>query len=141
MSKASTFAIVASLPALDGKPGRFVGKSDCGTQFAVLHQVVGEWQFKAGPWTFATWASCAERVVCGDAKAITWPDAQMCLSAGALVFLAGVNNAPSEPASTGGPAAATATAEEPPPASVREPSSLMPAAPIRDHCRISGCGD
>jgi hypothetical protein len=42
--------------------------------------------------------------------------------------------------STGGPAAATATGEGNPPASV-QPSSLTPAAPITDHCRIAGCGE
>jgi hypothetical protein len=138
---ADTFQIVATLPSLDGKPERYVGKCADGEQFAVLHKVAGHWAIKAGPWTFAVWAACAERCVAGDARALTWSDAQMCLAAGALVFLSGVNAAPADNHSAGSLSLSPAD-DAPPPVSL--PSSDPAAAPTAHHCHLghlAGRGD
>lgn len=132
------FNIVATLPALDRGPERYVALSADGTQIAVLHKAAGQWAFRAGPWTCATFISCAERVLCGDQRAITWPEAQLCLAAGALAMIGGAHQRAAAgqqdqpPASPGiGDAAA------PPP----DHSSPPVAAPVSPHCAIGGCGD
>ena len=128
------FNIVATLPALDRGPERFVAMSADGSQIAVLHKAAGQWAFRAGPWTFATWQSCAERIVCGDPRAITWSDAQQCLSAGILAMMGGMMQTP-QPEQP--PAPGIGAGDAPPPVNAAPPV----AAPLADHCRIAGCGE
>lgn len=69
----------------NGTP-RKVALSKDRLQFVVLIQIGLQWTIQAGPWSYETMLRCAENVVAGDPRAITWPDAQLCLSVGYLAL-------------------------------------------------------
>lgn len=87
MAEATTWQIVGTVPAFDRGPVRHVALSQDGAQFALLLDGAGGWKIHSGPWSFGTLEACAERVVAGDARAITWSDAQLCLAAGHLALM------------------------------------------------------
>lgn len=79
--------VIGSVPANDGGPKRHVVLSKDGARFGLLFERYGTWNFKGGPWTYETMLRCAENIVAGDKRAITWPDAQLCLAAGYLAII------------------------------------------------------
>lgn len=87
MNAAPEWDIVGTLPASDGGPKRHVAVSLDEAQFVVLFERLGDWHIKAGPWTFDVLTRCAENVVAGDKRALTWPDATLCMAAGHCALL------------------------------------------------------
>ncbi len=111
--------IVGIVEASDRGPKRHVAVSRDGTQFALLIDIYGKWSIKAGPWSFATFERCAEHIVSGDARAITWPDAQLCLAAGYVALTceaARRSKTDQEISAEASPNAASGSAEMDPPA-------------------------
>lgn len=65
---------------------RHIGLSKDRLHFALLVQVGQKWTVNAGPWSYETLLRCAENIAAGDQRAITWPDAQLCMAAGYLAL-------------------------------------------------------
>lgn len=79
--------VVGHIEPNDGGPRRHVALSADHARFAVLIDVLGKWSIKGGPWSYDTMQRCAEHIVAGDRRAITWPEGSLCMAAGYVALM------------------------------------------------------
>lgn len=143
---ASEWEIVGKVQAHDRGPLRHVALSPDRLSYAVLIEIYGKWQIKAGPWTYETMLRCSENVVAGDQRAITWPDAQLCVSAGYIALWCEMERrrlAAPQAASPAGSGIAASGESGPPAAGMKGLGGPHPtlAPPSPPACPRAGCGE